>query len=93
MNKKQKEELLALLVLWFKETDLNQRNLFNQNVIAKLIKTKIKESGRWSEKIRGKRNVENLKKKPKEIKAQLYECGAVMKVNNNGVYYCDECIF
>lgn len=61
-------QLEELLNEWFNETDLAARNVFNQNKVAKLIKTKLDNLGHWKSKPRGKVNKNNLNKpKSKEV--------------------------
>lgn len=54
MTNKEKEQLFYLLNLFFAENDINSRDFLCKNKIAMLLKTKLKEFGRWRSLPRGK---------------------------------------
>ncbi len=89
MKNKEIDQLKELLNKWFNETDLAARNLFNQNKIAKLIKSKLIKNGNWKDQPRGnKNNIDNLNKgklNRKELENKLNnipkcKCGGSIEV-------------
>lgn len=73
LNNKELQELENLLSNWFNSIDLSARNIFNQNKIAKLIKSNLVKSNNWKDKPRGshKGNSTDLLNKGKQTKKEM----------------------
>lgn len=58
MKRNEIYQLERLLEQYFQEYDINKKAMLYSNRIAKLLKTKLKEKGRWKNKNRGQ-NIKN----------------------------------
>lgn len=59
MKKENIKQLKTLLTEWFDSVDLTQRNIFNQNEIASLLKRQLKKANHWKDCPRGSKCITN----------------------------------
>lgn len=63
------EQLLQMLREWFDNHDLDAPNFWKRNDVAKLIKNRISDSGRWRQKSRGGNT--NMKGRPRRTMIEI----------------------